>query len=226
MTRKAALLDVHVYVITDRPSAGGRAHDEVVGLAIAGGAGMVQLRDKGVPDSLLYEEARSLMRVTSEAGVPLIINDRVDIALAVSADGVHVGQNDMPVEVVRRLLGENKIVGASVHSVEEAARAATAGADYVGVGPVYGTCTKQDARSPVGTDILRAVKSVVNVPVVAIGGLNKDNVEKVILAGADIAAAASFITGATNPLRVTRRMVLRVQSAKSRREQPRRDVSA
>jgi len=181
-----------LYVITDAAFRG-RTHEEVAEAALRGGATFLQFREKHAPTCVLYQTALRLRRLCAAFGVPFIVNDRVDIALAVDADGIHVGPEDLPVAVVRRLVGPHRIVGASVGTVEEALQAEEEGASYLGVGPVYPTGTKPDAGSPIGPEGLRAIAGAVRIPIVGIGGINRDRVEEVILAGAAGVAVISAV---------------------------------
>ena len=186
-----------LYVITDRVLSRGRSHAEVVRAAIEGGADAIQFRDKYAPASALYAEAEEIRRLCREAGKPFIVNDRVDLALAVDADGVHVGQDDLPARVARRLIGPNRILGVSAATVEEAAQAASDGADYLGVGPVFeAQSTKPDARPPIGLSSLAAICAATSLPVIAIGGIHAGNSRQVIEAGAAGVAVISTIVGA------------------------------
>ena len=184
-----------VYVITDRSLSMGRSNEEVIRRAIAGGADVVQFRAKEGSTADVYREALRLRRVTRATDTPFIINDRVDVALAVDAEGVHLGQDDLPLTVARRILGPNKMVGASTHSFEQALSAAREGAHYVSVGPVFPTRTKE-AGPPVGIDLIRHIKGHVAVPVVAIGGIGSENVAQVLQAGADGVAVISAVVSA------------------------------
>lgn len=197
-------LDWSVYVITDRRVAGERDLLAVMQAAIEGGATVVQLRDKSATTRELLELGRALQRLTRPAGVPLIINDRVDVALALDADGVHVGDDDMPPELARRLLGPDRLLGVSADSVEAAQRAEQAGADYLGVGDVFGTSTKPDAGAPIGLERLAAIVQAVNIPVVGVGGVTLANAPAVFQAGAAGVAVISAVLGAADPAAAAR----------------------
>lgn len=185
-----------LYLITQQSLAAGRSTVEVVREALQGGAQVVQLRDKGLTARELLTIGEQVRQLTRAAGVPLIINDRVDLAIALDADGVHLGQDDIPAPVARRLLGPGKIIGVSAGNVEQALRAVTDGADYLGIGPVYGTTSKTDARLPVGPEMVAAVRRAVKLPVVAIGGISLANLGAVALAGADAIAVISAVVSA------------------------------
>ncbi len=160
--------------------------------AVEAGAQVVQYREKSAETGILYGEALALKEICAGRAT-LIINDRIDIALAVDADGTHIGQGDMPYEAARRLLGPGKIIGVTVHNLEEAIEAARLGADYLGVSPIFATGTKQDAGTPCGIDMLRDIRRAVSLPLVAIGGIDLSNVEAVIDAGADMVCAISAV---------------------------------
>ena len=196
-----------LHVLTDRKTSRGRSHLQVAEAAIAGGADVLQLRDKEASSGLLYREALELRKLTRDAGIPFIVNDRLDIALAVDADGVHVGQSDLPASVVRRILGPGKILGVSVATVEEAVRAEQDGADYLGVGPVFeARGTKPDTGEPMGLDVIARIRRHCRLPIVAIGGINAENVRKVREAGADGAAVISAIVSTDDIPQATRRL--------------------
>ncbi len=176
------------YFITDANlSLAGNRND--VRAAVEAGAGIVQYRRKEGTTASLYKEAMELKSLCGDA--KFIVNDRVDIALAVDADGVHIGRDDLPIKIVRHLLGPDKIIGVTVRDIEEAVQAEKDGADYLGVGPVYYTSTKKDAGPPSGIQLIQKVRSVCRLPVVAIGGITLENAGEVINAGADMICAVS-----------------------------------
>ncbi len=188
------MFDLSVYVLLDRDFTGGRPLVEVAAAAVRGGATLLQLRDKGDNIRRFYTDAAALVAWTRAAGVPLLINDRVDIALAVDADGVHMGETDLPLLVTRRLIGAGKIVGASAASIEAADEAAAMGADYLGVGPVYeARSTKTDAGPPRGLDLVRQVAARSPVPVCGIGGITVGNAASVMAVGASGIAVISAV---------------------------------
>ena len=196
-----------LHVITDAEASRGRTHLQVAEAAIAGGADVLQLRDKIASTGRLYREALQLRRITRDAKVPFIVNDRLDIALAVDADGLHVGQSDLPASVARKLLGPGKILGVSAETVEEAVQAEKDGADYLGVGPVFeARGTKPDAGEPVGVDRIARIRRHCRLPIVAIGGINADNARQVREAGADGAAVISAIVSADDISLAARRL--------------------
>lgn len=180
-------------VVTDRALSDGVPESEIARMAYEGGADLVQLRMKDSDGKEFLEQAR-LAKVHSEKYMKfLIVNDRVDIALLSDADGVHLGQSDISVEDARSLLGDTKLIGVSVHSVDEAIKAEEEGADYVSVGTVFKTSTKSDAQQNLGLDMVFSVKNAVEIPVMAIGGINRGNIQDVIRAGADGVAVASAV---------------------------------
>lgn len=187
-----------LYLVTDRDLSLGRSLEEVVCEAVAGGATIVQLREKEASTGEFIALGRKLMTVLKPLGVPLIINDRVDVALAVDADGVHIGQSDMSYEDARRLLGPDKIIGLSVENMEDILKANELDVDYVGISPVYGTPTKTDTAEPFGLEGLRKAVELSAHPTVAIGGMNASTIGDVIAAGADGVAVVSAICSAKN----------------------------
>ncbi len=208
------MFDLSLYVITDPYLSKGRSHMEVVEKAIAGGATMIQLREKESTSLDFYRLAKEVVSATKKQGVPLIINDRVDIALAVDAEGIHVGQKDLPAPVVRKMIGKDKILGVSAGNIEEAKIAEKEGADYIGVGAVFSTATKSDARQAIGLERLQTVAKSVNIPAVAIGGINHDNVEAVIQSGVDGVAVVSAIVAAENIQKAAEEMKIFIDRSK------------
>jgi thiamine-phosphate pyrophosphorylase len=196
-----------LYAITDRRLAGGRSSAEVMEKAIRGGVTLVQLREKEAGGREMVAEAQALLAVTRRYGVPLIINDRLDVALAVDAEGVHLGQEDIPCRLARQILGPEKIIGVSASSVEEARQAEADGADYLGVGAVFPTGTKADAGEAIGLEPLKAIKAAVKIPVVAIGGINAANAAAVAATGVDGLAVVSAVVAAPDPQDAARRLV-------------------
>lgn len=191
-------VDYSLYVITDSRLARGRSHLEVVGAAVRGGATVIQYREKDAPAREMIENALALLDLCRTHNVPLVINDRVDVALAVDADGVHVGQDDMPAAIARKLIGRNKIVGVSAANPDEARAAIADGADYLGVGAIFATGSKSDAGTSIGMPGLIQVARVSSVPVVGIAGINSSNAASVIRAGASGVAVISAVVGADN----------------------------
>ncbi len=184
-----------LYLVTDRGFQREKSLLAQVEEAILGGTTLVQLREKEAGSLEFYQLARSIKALTSKYHVPLIINDRVDIALAVDAEGVHVGQQDLPPEIVRRLIGPHKLLGVSAATLEEALAAQAQGADYIGVGALFPTNTKTDTRQ-VALELLKQIKEQVAVPVVGIGGINKENADTIFSTGIDGIAVVSALLGA------------------------------
>jgi thiamine-phosphate pyrophosphorylase len=206
-----------VYVITDAALSRGRDHVQVVAEAIRGGATAVQLREKQASTRELVEMGRALRDLTRDARVLFIVNDRVDVALAVDADGVHVGQDDMPAAIARRLLGPDKIVGVSAATPAEAQQAKRDGANYLGVGAIYATASKADAGAPTGPGLLAEIKRAVDLPIVAIGGLDARNAAEAIAHGADGVAVISAVVSAPDIAQATRALRAVVDEAKRAR---------
>lgn len=207
--------DLSLYLVTDRELSLGRTLEEVVSEAVAGGATIVQLREKEASTGKFIELARRLMIMLKPLGIPLIINDRVDVALAVDADGVHIGQSDMSYEDARRLLGPDKIIGLSVESLEDIKIANTLDVDYIGISPVYGTPTKTDTAKPFGLDGLRKAIEISVHPTVAIGGMNASTIKDVIAAGTDGVAVVSAICSAENIRTATAGLKAMVEESRS-----------
>ena len=209
-----SVVDVSLYLVTDRSLSKGRATAEVVREAVAGGVTCVQLREKACGTREFLAEARAVKAVLQGTGVPLIINDRVDVALAVGAAGVHLGQQDMPMADARRLGPPGWIIGVSAESVEDAVRAEGEGADYVGVSPVFATPTKTDHAPPLGLDGLRRIRAAVKLPLVAIGGIHAGNAREVVRAGADGLAVVSAIVAADDPRAAAEELRREIAAAK------------
>lgn len=178
---------------------------------------MLQYRAKSATTRGMVEEARALLVLCRSRGVPLLINDRADVAMAVDADGLHVGQDDLPAALARRLLGKGKLLGVSVGSPEEARRAIADGADYLGASPIFATPTKPDAPTPLGIDGMRALTAATRVPIVAIGGINAGNAAAIIAAGASGIAVVSAIVAARDVEAAARELREIVNGAKGRR---------
>ncbi|MCQ4087855.1 thiamine phosphate synthase [Saccharibacillus sp. JS10] len=207
--------DFRLYAITGENFHPGRSLEEVMEQAILGGADIVQFRDKSSGKHELLQKAKSLRQLTRRYGVPLIVNDHIDLALEVNADGVHLGQGDVSLTEARHRLG-SKIIGISTHALQEAVAAQQNGADYIGVGPIYATQTKADVVDPVGLDYIREVSPHVSIPYVAIGGIKLSNVDAVIEAGATRICAVSEIVGSDDPAAVCRAFLEKL-SLKERR---------
>ncbi|MDR1405251.1 MAG: thiamine phosphate synthase [Candidatus Methanoplasma sp.] len=185
-------------VITDRALSNGRSESEVAASAYSGGADIVQLRMKGSDGKEMLEQAVEIKRLSDAYSRFFIVNDRIDIAVLSDADGVHLGQSDVPADRARELLGDDKLIGVTVRSLAEAAEAESKGADYVSVGSVFRTATKYDTTQNVGLDMVFTVKETVGIPVLAIGGINRGNIQDVIRAGADGVAVVSAVVSQNN----------------------------
>ena len=191
--------DFRLYLITDRLQTGGRALVQVVHQALEGGVRAVQLREKGLSGAALYHIALELRLLTSEFDARLIINDRPDIALAVAADGVHIGASSLPVAVVRRLLGKDKIIGYSAHAVDEALAAQSDGADFVTFGPVNFTPSKAEYGTPCGVNKLAEAAAALAIPVIGLGGISEAQIPELLTARARGVAVISAVMAATDP---------------------------
>jgi len=198
-----------LYAILDPEQTKARSPEAVLRELLEGGAKIVQLRAKSMAPRDFLKLARETRALTQPYGCRLIVNDRVDIALACDADGVHLGQEDLPLRAARKLMGE-KLIGISTHDAEQAKRAQAGGADYIGFGPMFGTTTKETGYSARGLEMLRAIRKSVQLPIVAIGGITENNVRAVWQAGADSAAIISDILGAEDvPEKTSRILALR-----------------
>lgn len=204
-----------LYLVTDRNWYGGKPIPELVRAAVRGGVTVVQLREKELSSREFLIEALEVKRILDGTGVPLIINDRIDIALAADADGVHLGNNDIPIEYAKKILPAGKIIGLSAESVEDAVRADKKGADYIGVSPVYTTPTKPELETGLGIEGLKKIRKVTRLPLVAIGGLNKNNSAEVIKNGADGIAVVSAVCAAENPEKASAELLKIVEKAKA-----------
>ncbi len=193
------MLNYSLYLVTDRGLSRGRSTLEVVKAAVEGGVSCVQLREKNCSTREFIREARILQEFLHPKNIPLIINDRVDVALTIGADGVHLGQKDMPMGDARKLLGDKLIIGISAETLDDAVTAESEGADYIGVSPVFSTTTKKDLAPPLGLKGIRDIRNKVKLPLVAIGGINPENATEVIQAGADGIAVVSAIVSAKCP---------------------------
>ena len=191
--------DLSLYLVTDRPLAQGRDISWIVREAVAGGVTMVQLREKDCSTGEFIALAKELKSVLHPLGIPLIINDRIDVALAVDADGVHIGQSDMPYETARALLGKDKIIGLSVETMDEVIVANALDVDYIGISPVYATPTKTNTLTPFGLEGIEEVMRLSRHRCVAIGGMNRDTIGEVIVRGVEGAAVVSAIVAADSP---------------------------
>ncbi|WP_034625208.1 thiamine phosphate synthase [Desulfotignum balticum] len=195
-----------IYLVTDQTLCLGRPLASIVADAVRAGIACVQLREKTASTRKFLNQALALKPVLASAGIPLIINDRVDIALAAGADGVHLGQSDMPYDAARRLMGSNAIIGLSVETWADVEAAQNLDVAYLGVSPVFATPTKTDTRSPWGLDGLARIRAYSRHSLVAIGGLNAANAKEIIRAGADAVAVVSAICSAEDPFTAARNL--------------------
>lgn len=186
-------MDCGLYIVTDEVLAPGCSHIQIAKDSLSGGAKVIQLRDKRRSGADLYAIAKEIRTLCKQYNARFIVNDRLDIALATLADGVHLGQEDLPLSAARSLAPRPFIIGVSVHSLEEAKQAEKEGADYLGVGPVYPTGTKADAGPATGPELIRSIRANTNIPIVAIGGINLENAGEVLAAGADGIAVISAV---------------------------------
>ena len=198
--------DYTIYPVTDREALKGCSLEDAVIHTILGGAKIIQLREKNMTSREFLESAVSIKKITEEHGVKLIINDRVDIALAVNADGVHLGQSDMPAEIARRILGKDKIIGVTAPTVEMALQAEKDGADYIGVGAMFKTSTKANTVCNTKDNLIKIVQSV-NIPVVAIGGINLENAPALADTGISGFAVVSAIFGSDDIKGATEKLI-------------------
>jgi thiamine-phosphate pyrophosphorylase len=208
--------DFSLYCVTDRRLSSPLTPEEVVRAAVRGGATAIQLREKEISARQFIETGRALKTFLQPLGIPLIINDRIDVALGVGADGVHIGQHDMPYGDARRLLGPHAIIGLSVESMEQAAEAENLDIDYLGVSPIFSTPTKTDVTTEWGIEGLRLLRSQTRHVLVAIGGINASNAEMVIEAGADGLAVVSAICSAPDPERSSREIKAIIERARNK----------
>jgi thiamine-phosphate pyrophosphorylase len=187
---------LHLCVVTDATLVPGRDHVAIAAAALRGGADMIQLRDKAADLRALLPQAQAIQTLCRSYGAIFIVNDRLDLALAAGADGLHVGQEDLPAEPARALLGRGRILGVSTHNREQAEAARACGADYIGFGPMFATGTKETGYAPRGLETLRGIRAAVALPILAIGGIRLENVAEVIAAGATAPAVISAVVAA------------------------------
>ena len=210
-------MEFELYVVTDRWIAHDRPLDWVVREAIRGGAGCIQLREKNADIRTFLDLASELRKVTREEGATFIINDSIEVALEVEADGVHLGQEDLPLDVARRLSGGRLLIGISTHNPAQALEAQAGGAGYINIGPIFQTATKGVPVQPVGPGLIREMVPQLSVPFTTMGGIHLDNVEEVILAGADRVAVVSEVVGAEDVQAAARTMLEAIKRAKEKR---------
>ncbi|ACU89044.1 thiamine phosphate synthase [Desulfomicrobium baculatum] len=206
--------DLSLYLVTDRRLSLGRSTVDIVRAAVAGGVTCVQLREKECSTRQFVTEARAVRELLAGTGIPLIINDRLDVALAVGADGVHLGQTDMLIADARRLVGTDMLIGISAECVDDAVRAQAEGADYVGISPVFATPTKTDTAPALGLDGVALIRAAVSLPLVGIGGIGPGNATEVIRAGCDGVAVVSAIISAPDPKRAAAELKTIIRRAK------------
>ena len=197
-TNMANFLSTNIYGITADEYSLGRGNVETVRLMVAAGIRVIQYREKDKPPRLMYEECLAIRELTTSGGVTFIVNDHADLAQAVGADGVHIGQDDLPPEAVRELVGDKMVIGLSTHSPAQAQAAARIAGiiDYIGVGPIFATKTKKDVCEPVGLEYLEYVVNNINLPFVAIGGIKENNIDLVRARGARIISLVTEIVAA------------------------------
>ncbi|MDG5767256.1 thiamine phosphate synthase [Balneolales bacterium ANBcel1] len=212
-TSRPATPDYRLYLVTDSGMTGPGRLADCAAEAAMGGATMVQYREKSASTAQLIREAETLLHKLRPMGIPLIINDRVDVALAIGADGVHVGQNDMDPQTARRLMGPDAIIGYSVETPEQAQMAELWDIDYLGVSPIFATPTKTDTGIPWGLDGLRTLRTSTRIPLVAIGGMNRETIAETLKAGADGVAVVSAICAAGDPRMAARELLAIIDSA-------------
>ena len=215
MLNERIVSSLALHVLTDREWSRGRTTLDVARAAIEGGATVIQLRDKTASTRTLIEEGLALRVLTREQGVLFIVNDRLDVALAVDADGLHVGQDDMPVALARRLLGTERLLGISAGNLEEAEEGVAGGADYLGVGPVYPTLAKMDAGPATGINLLRELSTRYSLPLVAIGGITPQNAADMVQAGATGVAVITAVVNAENIVQAARDIRTAIELTKS-----------
>ena len=204
-------MDPSLYVILDRAASRGRDLEEILDATIAGGCRLIQLREKEWPSGRVLPLAERLSDRCRRAGVTFIVNDRVDLAIAVGADGVHLGQDDLPTRAARPLLRPGMVLGRSTHNVAQAREAQSEGADYIAVGSMFPTQTKPDFEL-VGPELIRAVRPATKAPLIGIGGITRENVAEVIRAGADGVAVISAVCGAPDPAAATREFLAAIRT--------------
>lgn len=211
-----AKFDLRLYLVTDRELALGRPLTDVVEKALKGGVTMVQLREKKATTRRFLQEVMDVKKILQPYNIPLIVNDRVDIALATDADGVHLGQSDMPWQMARKILGPEKIIGLSIESIEQLEEANSADIDYIGISPVFTTPTKKELEKGLGIPGTREIASQSRHPAVAIGGINIENVKDVMATGVDGISVVSAICSASDPEASARDLLERIDMIKKR----------
>ena len=203
-----------VYLVTDRAFSRGRSTLEIVRAASKGGVSAVQLREKDLDTRAFYEEGLKIRDILRSSRVPLIINDRIDLALALDAEGVHLGQEDMPIKVARKILGPDRIIGISVNTPGQIDSERVSMANYLAISPVFFTSTKSDITEPWGLEGVRKARAMTDLPLVAIGSVKKENTAEVVAAGADCVAVVTAIVSADDPEKATRELLREVRAGK------------
>jgi thiamine-phosphate pyrophosphorylase len=210
---------VELYLVTDPGLSRGRSEEEVMQAAHEGGVDLMQFRNKNLSEGQYFSRAQTLCALAKSLGMPLLLNDYVAVAALLDCDGIHVGQSDLPVPAVRQLLGKHKTIGLSTHSVEQAREAHTLGADYLNVGPVFATATKNTPVIPVGAPLVRDVTAFATIPVTTMGGIKLHNLREVILAGADRVAVVTAITDAEDMKKAALALKAAIREAKQERQE-------
>ncbi len=207
-------MNLELYVIIDRKMIKDRSPIQVARETITGGATAIQLRGKDMESRDLCTLASSLKKIVKKGRALFLIDDRVDIALAVDADGVHLGSDDLPIKIAGKLLGKKKVIGATVRNLSQALKAQREGAGYLSLGPIFSTKTKKDLPPPRGLKAITQIKKKIRIPLIAIGGINRDNVASVIMAGADGIAVVSAVMRTENVREATRELLFRIREVK------------
>lgn len=215
-----SIRDWNVYLVTDRKLAKGRALFEICEASIKGGVSVIQIREKNLDSISFYREGLSIKNLLREHDIPFIVNDRIDIALALGADGVHLGQSDVPVKIARDILGPDKIIGWSVEKPDQIVSEEATLADYLALSPIFFTSTKSDIAKPWGIEGIRIARSMTRKPLVAIGGICETNLAAVVGAGVDVVAMVSAIVSAGDVELATRSLTKIVVDSKSNLEKP------
>lgn len=212
-------LDLSLYLVTDRALSMGKALEDVVRQAVKGGVTLVQLREKDCSSAEFYRLAVSMKNLLSPYNIPLIINDRLDIALACNAEGLHIGQSDLPYAVARRLMGDDKIIGISVETIQDVLAANELDVDYIGISPVFDTDTKKDTSAAFGLEGVNEIAAISKHPSVGIGGVNAANAANIIKAGADGISVVSAIMSAQDPKQAAETLAAIVRQSKRKEHQ-------
>ncbi len=206
--------EFRLYAITGEEFHRGRDLVEVMEAAIIGGVDIIQLRDKKSSKKIVFEKAKVLKTLADKYEIPFIVNDHIDVAVAVDASGIHIGQDDLPLSEARKIIGKNKIIGVSTHKIAEARIAQEEGADYIGVGPIFPTKSKEDVVDPVTTKYIEEVRKEITIPFVAIGGIKLHNIEQVLAAGATRICAISEIVGSDDVTKTCQLFIKKIEERK------------